>query len=171
MLSFTFKWINKEYNVICRSKHYMLTIRTKLHLSHFRGIVTILKLKYWERTFFVVLCVKQMNLLYRSILDSTRFSVKTSKDHSSVIKAASPWFCNSYFAYFLFIFPYSCCVVFRLAYKCTICWIQINWGYGVSVSNKRTQNYVIVERPIHNSVVIIAFGGCKNTFIVMCKFN
>ncbi len=30
---------------------------------------------------------------------------------------------------------------------------------------------VVVERPIHNAVVVVSLAGCQYAFVVMCEFN
>ena len=34
-----------------------------------------------------------------------------------------------------------------------------------------TKDVVVVERPIHNAVVVVSLAGCQYAFVVMCEFN
>lgn len=39
------------------------------------------------------------------------------------------------------------------------------------MANKRTENDVVVQRPVHDSVVVIAFRGCQNALVVVSELD
>ena len=69
------------------------------------------------------------------------------------------------------VLPDACGVVFGLANEGAVCWIQVNAGDAVGVADEGAKDVVVVQGPVHNSVVVISLAGCQYALVVVSKFD
>jgi len=97
--------------------------------------------------------------------------VETGKDHAGIVKAGSAALAYLDLAGLLLVFPNARCTVFAAADERGVRRAQINAGYAVSVTDERAQDVVVVQRPVHDSIVVVSLACRQDALIVVSKLD
>ena len=90
----------------------------------------------------------------------TILKVETGKDHASVIKATGPALIDTNLALFTFVVPYACSLVSCARYEGTICRVEVDLSYHVTVTDEGAEDVVVMQGPVHDTLMIITLTCC-----------
>ena len=88
---------------------------------------------------------------------STIFEVETGKDHSRVVEATGPALVDANLALLALVVPYTSSLVSCTRNEGAVCGVEIDLCDHVTVANEGAKNVVVVQGPVHNTLVIITF--------------
>ena len=99
------------------------------------------------------------------------FEVQACQNHACIVETHCSTLVDFYLAFLFLVVPHTRLLIFRAGHKRAISRIQVNWRDWICVANERTQNVVVVEGPIHDSIVGVAFARRQYTLVMVRKFD
>ena len=101
----------------------------------------------------------------------TIFKVETGKDHASVIEATGPALIDANLALLALVVPYTSSLVTCTRYEGAVCRVEVDLGDHITVSYEGAKNVVVVQGPVHNSLMIITFTRRQDALVMMSELD
>ena len=101
----------------------------------------------------------------------TIFKVETGEDHASVVEATCPALIDANLALLALVVPHTSSLVTCTRYEGAICRVEVDLGDHITVSNERAKNVVVVQGPVHNTLMIITLTRRKYALVMMSELD
>ena len=106
-----------------------------------------------------------------SSLCGTIFEVETCKDHTCVVETTGPALIDANLALLALVVPHTSSLVSCTRNEGAVCGVEIDLCDHVTVANEGAKNIVVVQGPVHNTLMIITFTRRQDALVMMSELD
>lgn len=104
-------------------------------------------------------------------LDLAVLEVEASENHSRVVEAARPALVDPDLALLALVIPHTRRLVSGARHESRVSRVQVNLGDHVRMADEGAQNVIVVQTPVHYSLMVIALGRGKDALVVVRELD